>query len=162
MKTIVMVTNTPSKPSTYSKFFASKYLNGDKYFKILSFSFRSIAIDRINVSNRTAVEKEEALFGFFKTAAKPVPISKNKSCNRNIPTMRIPTSLRIPSSPLLNLKINKIEEIKVTILSMTILNNAAASFIVMIFNRVTGFTNKNSEVLSRSSFEMMFAHNNTE
>ncbi|MNG33839.1 hypothetical protein D3C84_1201740 [compost metagenome] len=77
--------NNASSPPPYITCFASKYLNGVRYFSQSIFPLISIAIDRMNVINRMAVEIETARFGYRLTAAIASPIPKNNNWSKNIP-----------------------------------------------------------------------------
>jgi len=122
-----ITTKMGSNPPPYITCFASKYLNGLKYFRSLILSFKSIATDKMNVSNSTPADREAAFFDFFLKDEIALPITINNSCKMNIPTIKMIISL-FTFSPLLYLAIRAIDEASVTKLKMIILNKAASNF----------------------------------
>ena len=96
------------------------------------------------------IASEEAPFEFLLTAAIPVPKNININCKTNIPSIKLKRT-EVSGSPLLYFPASAIEVIKVTILRIIMLTNAADNFAVTTLFLETGFTKRNSEVLSRSS-----------
>ena len=136
----------------------SKYLKGVMNLVDSNVLVRSMTIEKMYETNTIPADIDTEPFGLFNIAATAVETNKKISCTINILPINNKIS-DVTDCPSLNAETTRIDVVSVTKFKIAIFKIDASILNETTLRLEIGFANRNSAVLSRSSFEIIVAPN---